>query len=106
MARRFERVSLSSVAIIGKEDDPEVITPLWQTIKERIWLCFNALRTHKNRFKPLGKEKFELLYESLMVGLSEYDARQALDLELEKCYNNRFNAARAFYYKLQQNIVS
>ena len=41
-----------------------------------------------------------------MVGLNDYDARQALDLELEKCYNNRFNAARAFYYKLQQNIVS
>jgi hypothetical protein len=34
------------------------------------------------------------------------DARQALDTQLEKCYDNRFNVARVFYYKIQQNIVS
>jgi hypothetical protein len=41
-----------------------------------------------------------------MIALNDHDARQALDAEVEKCYNNRFNAARGFYYKLQQNIVS
>jgi len=94
------------IAMIGHESDNEIITQLWQSIKEHIWSCFNALRTHKNRFKPLGKEKYEQLYESLMIGLNDHDAREALDIELEKCYNNRFNAARAFYYKIQQNIVS
>ena len=92
--------------MIGLEVDNEIVTQLWQTIKERLWLCFNALRAHKNRFKSLGEERFEQLYESLMVGLNDSDAREAFDIELEKCYNNRFNAARAFYYRLQQNIVS
>jgi hypothetical protein len=92
--------------MIGIENDERIITELWHTIKEKLWLCFNALRTHKNRFKPLGEEKFEQLYESLMIGLNDHDAREAFDLELEKCYNNRFNAARAFYYRIQQNIVS
>jgi hypothetical protein len=92
--------------MIGHESNNEIITQLWQSIKEHVWLCFNALREHKNRFKPLGKEKFEQLYESLMVGLNDHDAREALDIELDKCYNNRFNSARAFYYKIQQNIVS
>jgi hypothetical protein len=81
--------------MIGVENDNEVITQLWQTIKERLWLCFDALRVHKNRFKS-----------SLMVGLNDSDAQAAFDIELEKCYNNRFNAARAFYYRIQQNIVS
>jgi len=94
------------IAMIGREIDNQIITDLWQSIKEHIWFCFNALRIHKNRFKPLGEEKFQQLYESLMIGLNDNDARQALDIELEKCYNNRFNAARAFYYRLQQNIVS
>ena len=92
--------------MIGHESDNTVITQLWQSIKEHIWSCFNALRIHKNRFKPLGEEKYEQLYDRLMVGLNDRDAREALDIELEKCYNNRFNAARAFYYKIQQNIVS
>lgn len=92
--------------MIGHESDNTVITQLWQSIKEHLWSCFNALRIHKNRFKPLGKEKYEQLYDRLMVGLNDYDAREALDIELEKCYNNRFNAARAFYYKIQQNIIS
>lgn len=92
--------------MIGHETDQSVITQLWQSIKEHIWFCFNALRLHKNRFKPLGEEKYEQLYESLMVGLNDHDAHEALHAELEKCYNNRFNAARAFYYKIQQNIVA
>jgi hypothetical protein len=41
-----------------------------------------------------------------MLGLDDQHAREALDVELEKCYNNRFNDARAFYYQIQQNIVS
>lgn len=94
------------IAMIGHESDAEVITQLWQSIKSHIWDCFNALRLHKNRFKPLGEDKFEQLYNSLLVGLNDDDAREALDIELEKCYNNRFNSARAFYYKIQQNIVS
>jgi hypothetical protein len=79
---------------------------LWQSIKDRTWLCFNALRNHKNRFKAIDESKYEHFHERLMVGLNDQDAREALDVELEKCYNNRFNAARAFYYKLQQHIVS
>ncbi|CAF0739466.1 unnamed protein product [Rotaria sordida] len=94
------------MAMIGCESDGEIITQLWQSIKEHIWSCFNALRIHKNRFKPLGEEKYEQLYESLMVGLNDDDAREELYVELEKCYKNRFNTARAFYYKIQQNIVS
>ncbi|CAF0829009.1 unnamed protein product [Adineta steineri] len=94
------------IAMIGHESDNEIITQLWQTIKEHIWACFNAIRLHKNRFKPLGEEKFKQLYDTLMVGLNDNDARDALYIELEKCYNNRFNSARAFYYKIQQNIVS
>jgi hypothetical protein len=93
-------------AMIGGETDNQMITRLWQTIKDQLWLCFNALRIHKNRFKPLGDERFEQLYESLMMGSNDNDARDAFDIQLEKCYNNRFNAARAFYYRLQQNIVS
>jgi hypothetical protein len=89
--------------MIGHESNNEIITQLWESIKEHIWFCFNALRIHKNRFKPLGEEKYKQLYESLMIGLNDHDARQALDIELEKCYNNRFNAARAYYYKFQQN---
>lgn len=91
--------------MIGIENDNEIITRLWQTIKEQLWLCFNALRIHKNRFKPLGEEKFEQLYESLMIPLNDDEAREAFDVELEKCYNNRFNSARAFYYRMQQNMV-
>lgn len=41
-----------------------------------------------------------------MVGLNDHDAREAIYVELDKCYNNRFNTARAFYYKIQQNIVT
>ncbi|CAF1013174.1 unnamed protein product [Rotaria sp. Silwood1] len=94
------------IAMISCESDSEIIAKLWESIKEHMWSCFNALRIHKNRFKPLGEEKYELLYESLMAGLNNDDAREALYVELEKCYNNRFNATRAFYYKIQQNIVS
>ncbi|CAF3411818.1 unnamed protein product [Rotaria sp. Silwood1] len=94
------------IAMISSESDSEIIAKLWESIKEHMWSCFNALRIHKNRFKPLGEEKYELLYESLMAGLNNDDAREALYVELEKCYNNRFNATRAFYYKIQQNIVS
>jgi hypothetical protein len=92
--------------MIGHESDEKIIAQLWQSIKEHIWSCFNALRLHKNRFKPLGEEKYQHLYERLMVGLNDHEAREALYVELEKCYNNRFNAARAFYYKIQQNMVS
>jgi len=92
--------------MIGRELDNEIITKLWQSIKEDIWSCFNALRIHKNRFKPLGEEKHQQLYESLMVGLNDNDAHKALDIEVEKCYNNRFNTARAYYYKIQQDIIS
>ena len=92
--------------MIGHETDQTVINQLWQSIKEHLWFCFNALRSHKNRFKPLGEETYEQLYETLMVGLNDQDAHEALNVELEKCYNNRFNAARAFYYKLQQNMVA
>lgn len=91
--------------MIGNENDNEMITHQWQTIKDQLWSCFNALRIHKNRFKPLGEEKFEQLYESLMISMNDHDAREAFDIELEKCYNNRFNSARAFYYRVQQNIV-
>ncbi|UJR14087.1 hypothetical protein I4U23_001083 [Adineta vaga] len=94
------------IAIIGREDDSEMITKLWQTIKDRMWVCFNAIRMHINRFKPVGEDNYEHFYEHLMLAKTDEDARQALDAELEKCYNNRFNAARAFYYKIQQNIVS
>ncbi|CAF0893444.1 unnamed protein product [Adineta ricciae] len=94
------------IAMIGHESNDEIITQLWQSLKEHLWSCFNALRIHKNRFKPLGEEKFEQLYDKLMVGLTDNDARDAFYAELDKCYNNRFNAARAFYYKIQQNIVS
>jgi hypothetical protein len=79
---------------------------LWETVKDRMWLCFNALRIHKNRFKILGDEKYEHFHERLMIGLKDDEAREELNNELEKCYNNRFNAARAFYYKLQQNVVN
>jgi hypothetical protein len=41
-----------------------------------------------------------------MIGLNDDEAREALDVELEKCYDNRFNAARAYYYEIQQKIVS
>ncbi|CAF0920958.1 unnamed protein product [Adineta ricciae] len=94
------------IAIIGRENDNEVITKLWNTMKNRMWSCFNAIRLHKNRFKPIGEDKYKHFYEHLMIDKKDDDARQALDTELEKCYNNRFNAARAFYYKIQQNIVS
>ncbi|CAF0960162.1 unnamed protein product [Rotaria sordida] len=94
------------IAIIGREDDDKEITKLWETIKKRIWLCFNALRIHKNRFKPIGEEYYQHFHERLMIAKDDSEAQQALDVELEKCYNNRFNAARAFYYKIQQNIVS
>jgi hypothetical protein len=96
----------SSLAIIGREDDDEVLTKLWQSIKDRLWLCFNALRIHQNRFQLIGEEKSKNFHERLMLGLDDQHAREALDVELEKCYNNRFNDARAFYYQIQQNIVS
>jgi hypothetical protein len=83
-----------------------MITKLWETVKDRLWLCFEALRNHKNRFKQIGEEKYKYFNDTLMIGLKDDEARKALNDELEKCYNNRFNAARAFYYKLQQNIVS
>jgi hypothetical protein len=83
-----------------------MITKLWETVKDRLWLCFEALRNHKNRFKQIGEEKYKYFHDTLMIGLKDDEARKALNDELEKCYNNRFNAARAFYYKLQQNIVS
>ncbi|CAF1336413.1 unnamed protein product [Rotaria sp. Silwood1] len=94
------------IAIIDREDNDEVTTKLWESIKDRTWLCFNALRKHKNRFKPVGEKHYEHFHERLMIARNDSEARQALDVELEKCYNNRFNAARAFYYKIQQNIVS
>ncbi len=92
--------------MIGKDDDDEMIMKLWQTIKDRVWLCFNALRIHKNRFKPIGNEKYKHFHKRLMIELTDDEARKALDTELEKYYNNRFNSARAYYYNLQQNIVS
>ncbi len=94
------------LAIIGTEDDQEKISDLWQTIKDYLWSCFSALRNHINRFKPLDEEKYKHFREILMVGMNDHEARQALEVELEKCYNNRFNAARSYYYKLQQTIVS
>jgi hypothetical protein len=75
-------------------------------MRDQLWLCFNAIRIHKNRFKPIGEEKHKHFYETLMISKTDSDAEKAFDEELEKCYNNRFNAARAFYYKLQQHIVS
>jgi hypothetical protein len=92
--------------MIGKDDDNETIMKLWQTLKDQIWLCFNALRIHKNRFKPIGDENYKYFHKRLMLELSDIEARKALDTEFEKCYNNRFNSARAHYYNLQQNIVS
>lgn len=92
--------------MIGRDDDEAVINQLWQAIKDRLWLCFNALRNHKNRFKSIGKEKDEHFHQRLMIAMNDEDARQAFDAEVEKCYNNRFNSARSFYYQLQQNIVS
>ena len=83
-----------------------MIANLWETVKYNMWLCFNALRIHKNRFKQIGEDKYEHFHERLMITLNDDEARQALNDELGKCYNNRFNAARAFYYKLQQNVVS
>ena len=83
-----------------------MITNLWESVKDRLWLCFDALRNHKNRFQQIGEEKYKYFHDRLMIGLKDDEARKALNDELEKCYNNRFNAARAFYYKLQQNIVS
>ncbi|CAF5129639.1 unnamed protein product, partial [Rotaria sp. Silwood1] len=53
-----------------------------------------------------GEKHYEHFHERLMIARNDSEAQQALDVELEKCYNNRFNAARAFYYKIQQNIVS
>jgi len=94
------------IAIIGQEDNNEIITNLWQSIKDQIWLCFNALRIHKNRFKNIGEQKYKHFHERLMIGLKDDEARKALDVELEKCYDNRFNAARAYYYEIQQKIVS
>lgn len=93
-------------AMIGREDDSEAITKLWESIKDRMWQGFNAVRIHKNRFKAVGEDKYKHFHEHLLIGQTDPDARQAFDAELEKCYNNRFNAARAFYYKFQQNIVS
>lgn len=92
--------------MIDREDNEEIITKLWETIKDRIWLCFNALRIHKNRFKPIGEDKYKHFHERLMINLNDDDARKALDTELEKCYNNRFNSARGYYYDFQQKIVS
>jgi len=94
------------IAIIGKEENNEVITKLWQSIKDRLWLCFNAIRIHKNRFKPIGEETYKHFHERLMIGLTDDEARKALDAVVEKCYDNLFNAARAHYYNLQQTIVS
>ncbi len=53
--------------MIGKDDDDEMIMKLWQTIKDRVWLCFNALRIHKNRFKPIGNEKYKHFHKRLMI---------------------------------------
>ncbi len=36
-----------------------------------------------------------------MIEFDDEQARKALDIELEKCYNNRFNAARAYYYNIR-----
>lgn len=94
------------LAIIGKEDDNEIITKLYEKIKDDLWSCFNALRIHKNRFKVIGEEKDEHFHKRLMIGMTDEEARKALNTEIDKCYNNPFNAARGFYYKLQQNIVS
>ena len=94
------------LAIIGKEVDEQEITKVYEKIKDNLWLCFNALRLHKNRFKAIGEEQYEHFHQRLMIGLTDDEARKALDVELDKCYNNRFNAARAFYYNIQQNIVS
>ena len=92
--------------MIGRNDNDEVIEELWLGIKHRLWLCFDALRNHKNRFRSIGDDKCQKLHERLLVHLNDHDAHEAFDAEVEKCYNNRFNTARAFYYKLQQNIVS
>ncbi|CAF4155929.1 unnamed protein product, partial [Rotaria sp. Silwood1] len=35
------------IAIIDREDNDEVTTKFWESIKDRTWLCFNALRKHK-----------------------------------------------------------
>ncbi|CAF0750751.1 unnamed protein product [Didymodactylos carnosus] len=91
------------IAIIGN-DDEEQTSKLWEEIKDRIWLCFDALRKHKNRFRPL-EEKDDHFHETLMVSLNDEKAREALNVEIEKCYNNRFNAARGYYYNAQQNFV-
>lgn len=102
---RFIDLSFFS-AIIGRDDNDEQINRLWGEIKDRLWLCFNALRTHKNRFKAIGEEKYQHFHQRLMIGLKDEEARKAFDAEVEKCYNNRFNEARASYYKFQQSIVS
>ncbi|CAF1562806.1 unnamed protein product [Adineta steineri] len=94
------------IAMIGRGDDNEIITKLWQGIKDHLWLCFNAIRIHKSRFKQIGEEQYKHFYETLMISKTDYDAKIAFEEELEKCYNNRFNDARSFYYKLQQKIVS
>ena len=98
--------SILCLAIIGRDDNEEKINQLWQKMKNRLWLCFQALRTHKNRFKAMGEDKYEHFHERLMIKLNDDEARKAFEIELEKCYNNRFNAARAYYYGLQQKIVS
>ena len=91
--------------MIGRDDDEAMISDLWQVIKDRLWLCFNALRTHKNRFKCI-EDKDNHFHQRLMIAMKDDEARQAFDAEIEKCYNNRFNSARSFYYQIQQNIVS
>jgi hypothetical protein len=42
----------------------------------------------------------------ILISVVFLEARKSLNVELEKYYDNRFNSARAYYYELQQKIVS